>query len=195
MQRKKLFGRASAVAALSFALAAPAGAGTIYSWRTDDGGYAFADDLRRVPEKYRERMETRQSADLAGHPRYTPQDDAAVDAYAKHLEQRLEGLRKRNQRLAEAMAASPRVSGGQDGVTVRVDSDGKPVIDIPSGATGAGGGPVIIEDVLAKPEGSSTTRYNTVIRRGDEVISIVRPANDSQRPYPRSESKLDEGEF
>ena len=78
---------------------------------------------------------------------------------------------------------------------MRVDSDGKPVIDIPNGAAGAGSAPVIIEDVMAKPEGSSTTRRNTVIRRGDEVISIVRPANDSQRPYPRSESTLDEGEF
>ncbi len=195
MQQKRLFGRAGAIAALSFALAAPAGAGTIYSWRTDDGGYAFADDLRRVPEKYRERMETRQSADLAGHSRYTPLDDAASDAYANHLEQRLEALRKRNQRMAEAMAASPRVSGGQDGVTVRVDSDGKPVIDIPSSATADGGGPVIIEDVLARPEGSSTTRYNTVIRRGDEVISIVRPANDSQSPNVRRESSLDDGEF
>ena len=97
--------------------------------------------------------------------------------------------------MAEVMAASPRVSGGQDGVTVRVDSDGKPVIDIPNSATADGGGPVIIEDVLARPEGSSTTRYNTVIRRGDEVISIVRPANDSQSPNVRSESSLDDGEF
>jgi hypothetical protein len=54
---------------------------------------------------------------------------------------------------------------------------------------------VVIEDVMAKPEGSSTTRRNTVIRRGDEIISIVRPYNDSQSANPRSESKLDEGEF
>jgi hypothetical protein len=197
----KHFSRTLTGAAVALALAAPAGAGTLYSWRTDDGGYAFADDLRRVPEKYRDRVETRESASLSGHDRYTPQDDAAVDAYASSLEARLEQLRQRSaaleriiagQAAAAAQAAPAQAPGG---VTVRMDSRGKPVIDIAPGATGQGEAPVVIEDVLGKPEGGIQTRTNTVIRRGDEVISVIRPLHDTQGPYPHNESDLDEGRF
>jgi len=59
-------------------------------------------------------------------------------------------------------------------VTVRVSSDGEPIIDIPQGATG-GDGPVVIEKILAKPENDVRTRSNTVIRQGDEIIAVVRP--------------------
>ncbi len=198
----KLFTRTLTGAAVAFALAAPASAGTLYSWRTDEGGYAFADDLRRVPEKYRDRAEKSESRSLADHDRYTPQDDAAVDAYARALEARLTVLRERSAMLdriiagqapAGAQAAPPPNAAG--GVTVRMDSRGRPIVDIAPGAVEQGGPPVVIEDVLAKPDGSITTRTNTVIRRGDEVISVVRPLHNETRPYARDESSLEDGRY
>ncbi len=192
MKRISILGRTIAGAALSVALAAPAGAGTIYAWRTDDGGYAFADDLRRVPERYRDRVETRQSGNLSEHARYTPQDDEAIARHAAEMERRLDSLRKRNQRLAETLAAS-QVAAGAPGVTVRLDSRGQPIIDVPSGGGRNSGGPVIVEDVLAKPEGASNTRRNTVIRQGDEVIAVVRPLH-TRKPTFKTESEIEAGE-
>ena len=190
---RKTFGRALAGAALSLALAAPAGAGTLYAWRTDDGGYAFADDLRRVPQRYRDRVEVRQSGDLVQHPRYTPQDEAATEAYARDLALHLQALRQRSQAWEDAdEPAAPARADGQ--VTVRMGSDGRPVVDIPQSGS-AGSKPVVIEDILAKPERGVQTRVNTVIRRGDEIIAIVRPENDTQRPSYRDEADLDAGEY
>jgi hypothetical protein len=139
---------------------------------------------------------------LAGHARYTPQDDAAVDAYATALEARLSELRQRSAAL-ERIIAGPAAAGAQavptqaaaGGVTVRMDSRGKPIVDIAPGATQDGGEPIVIEDILAKPEGSMNTRTNTVIRRGDEVISVVRPLHNETRPYARSESSLEDGRY
>ena len=186
-------GRALAALTVAFALAAPAAAGTVYAWRTDEGGYAFADDLRRVPEKYRERVEKQESRSLAGHARYTPEDDAATNRYAEELARHLEGQRRHSAALEQSHTA-PRAAQGGGQVTVRMGSDGKPVVDIPQ-AGYAGAEPVVIEDILAKPERGVQTRTNTVIRRGDEIISIVRPLNDTQRPSYRDESDLDRGEY
>lgn len=198
----KLFTRTLTGAAVAFALAAPASAGTLYAWRTDEGAFAFADELRRVPEKYRDRVEKRETRSLSGHERYTPQDDAAVDAYASALESRLQTLRQRSAALERMIAgqaavgtqaaSAPNAAGG---VTVRMDSRGRPIVDIAPGAVAQGGGPIVIEDVLAKPEGSLNTRTNTVIRRGDEVISVVRPLHNETRPYVRSERSLEDGSY
>jgi hypothetical protein len=193
MKRISILGRTIAGAALSVALAAPAGAGTIYSWRTDDGGYAFADDLRRVPEYYKDRVETRESASLTGHDRYTPHDDAAVAQRAAELDHRVETMRKRNQHLQKMLAATSQANAGSPGVTVRLDSRGQPIIDIPPGGGRNTSGPVIIEDVLAKPDGAINTRRNTVIRQGDEVIAVVRPLH-TQSPSFKTESQIESGE-
>jgi len=190
---RRTLGRALAGAVISVALAAPVGAGTLYAWRTDEGGWAFADDLRRVPERYRDRVEVRQSGDLADHARYTPQDEAASEAYARELARHLEDQRQRSQ--AWEQAAAPEAPARDDEqVTVRMGSDGQPVVDIPQ-ASRAGSEPVVIEDILAKPERGVQTRVNTVIRRGDEIIAIVRPENDTQRPSYPDEAALDAGEY
>lgn len=186
---------AGLVMGLALALAAPAGAGEIYAWRTDDGGYAFADDLRRVPERYRERVEVRQGASVREHERFTPTDDAAMDRYAAGLERRLQDLRRTNARLEEQLEAR-RLARMQrnGGVTVRFSSDGEPILDVP--ADPADGRPVVIEDVLAKPEGGIMTRNNTVIRRGDQVIAVQREDHGLQNPNEiRNEGDLDDGEF
>jgi hypothetical protein len=185
----QLFG----AAALAAALAAPATAGDIYFWRTDDGGYAFADDPKRVPEKYRGRVEIRQSASLADHPRYTPEDDAAQSAYARELEQRLAEMRKLNAELERRVATATAAPAARERVEVRMSSDGEPTIDIPQ--HGVAGEPVVIEDYIALRDGANRTRTNTVIRRGDEVIAVIRKEQPNLSTMHPRESELERGEF
>ena len=46
------------------ALGASAAADTVYSWRTEDGAYAFTDDLQAIPARYRSQVKTRQMTGL-----------------------------------------------------------------------------------------------------------------------------------
>jgi hypothetical protein len=178
----------------SLALAATATAGDIYSWRTDDGGYAFADDPKRVPEKYRSRVEIRPAASLADSPRYTPEDDAAQKAHAEQLALRLESLRRLNANLAAPRAAqAPAAAPANERVEVRMSSDGEPTIDVPQ--NGVSGEPVVIEDYIALRDGANRTRTNTVIRRGDEVIAVIRKEQPNLSTLHPRESELERGEF
>jgi len=182
--------------AVALALAAPAAAGEIYAWRTDDGSYAFADDRRRIPERYRDRVEVRESRSLRDHERFTPADDEAVGVYAAGLEQRLERLRRMNAQMDGQIEAERQARMAQDGgVTVRFSSDGEPIVDVPPGLAGRGGEPVIIEDVIARERGGIRTRTNTVVRRGDEIIAVIRPFDATPRLDHPTEEELDAGEF
>jgi hypothetical protein len=82
--------------ALLVAFTAPAAADPVYSWRTEDGGYAFTDDPKAIPARYRDQATLRESARLRDYPRYTPSDDAATERYAEQLTRRLAHLRAMN---------------------------------------------------------------------------------------------------
>jgi hypothetical protein len=178
---------------LALALGTTATAGDIYAWRTDDGGYAFADDPKRVPEKYRSRVEIRPSASLADSPRYTPEDDAAQKAHAEQLALRLESLRRLNQPALRSAQAPASGAAPAERIEVRMSSDGEPTIDIPQ--TGVAGEPVVIEDFVALRDGANRTRTNTVIRRGDEVIAVIRKEQPNLSTMHPRESELERGQF
>jgi len=181
---------------LALAVAAPATGGELYAWRTDDGGYAFADDLRRVPERYRDRAEVRQTRSLRDHERFTPTDDAQMEAYAAGLERRLEQLRGMNAQMEQRLEAERQARAAHGGrVTVRFDSDGEPVVDVPPGGGAGVGEPVVIEDILARDEDGNRTRTNTVVRRGDEIIAVIRPMATPSNPDFPDEGEVENGEY
>ena len=72
--------RTAAIAAVTLIFALPALAGEIYSWRTEDGAYAFTDDAKAIPPRYRDQVETRKSEGLRDYPRLT-----TVNALASYL--------------------------------------------------------------------------------------------------------------
>ena len=47
-----------------------ASAEEIYTWRTQDGGYAFTDDQKAIPPRYRESVEVRRLEGLEGYERF-----------------------------------------------------------------------------------------------------------------------------
>jgi hypothetical protein len=159
-----------AVAMLSFSL--PALAGEIYSWRTEDGGYAFTDDPKAVPPRYRDQAESRTTTGLSDYARLTAPEAGTTDAYARRLADRLDHLRALNQSLDEAeawSAASAPAGGSLQSLSVKA---GEFNVGVPT--DGQGDGPVVIENVRFRHDGEMATRHNLIIRQGDELLAVIK---------------------
>jgi hypothetical protein len=158
-------------ALLALGLAAPAAAETVYSWRTEDGGYAFTDDEKAIPERYRADAKPRQVGGLSGYERLTLEDPAATSRYAERLAARLDHLRRLNT-PALRPAARPEGSISQT-ISLRTSNkENAPTLDIKTG--GMGDEPIIVETLRARPRNKLVTRDNVVVRQGDRTIAIVR---------------------
>lgn len=163
----------AAAAGFVAALAVPAAADSVYSWRTEDGGYAFTDDPKAIPTRYRDQAKVRETGRLHDYKRYTPADDEASARYSEQLSQRLEHLRAVNQ---PALAVN-RVQGGvaaaeQPQIIMQSANDFEPSVQINQPT---GGEPTVVDTLFTRPEGKIVTRQSTVVRQGDKIISIVRP--------------------
>lgn len=146
-----------------------AGAGTLYSWETEDGTVAYADDWKRVPERYRATAEKRQSESLDGYARYTPQPAAASAEYAARLSARLDHLAKLN-----APAAAPNGSAaaaGQSRILLQTGSSAVPAIEVPSGDAA---GPVVVETKRYKAKGRIVTRHNTTVSQDGKLVAVIK---------------------
>lgn len=206
----------SLLAAAVLLASAPAGAGTLYRWQTESGTLAFADDPKRIPERYRESAEQIQTEGLDGYGRYTPTDSAAQREQAEQLSERLEGLRSQAREgeepaavvvVEEPAAAHPlegiALQSTREGVGRRVvqTEDGPrwrrttrtQVVDQPVPVLGvrpdpASDQPIVTERVRARARDSQVTRHITVVRQGDRVLSVIKPrARQSSVDFPIEE--------
>lgn len=196
--------------------AAPAPAGTLYRWTTEDGTLAFADDARRIPERYREGAEEVQTEGLTGYQRLTPTDAAAQERHAERLAERLEGLREQSgvndepagvivledpagEHPVEGIALqSVRETVGRRRVntangprwrrTTRLQTVDQPVPVLGVTPDPDSDEPVIVERVRARSRDSLVTRHVTVVRQGDRVLSVIKPrARHSTSDWPLEE--------
>ncbi len=172
MRRPRKASRSSVWAALlALGLTTPAAADTVYAWRTEDGGYAFTDDEKAIPERYRADAEVRQMGRLSGYERFSLEDPGATSRYAEQLAARLEHLRSMNAPVVrpEARSAAP----SRQTISLRTGNhEGAPRLDITPGA--AGEEPIIVETLRARPRNKMVTRNNVVVRQGDRTIAIIR---------------------
>jgi hypothetical protein len=158
--------------------AAPAAAREVYSWRTEDGGYAFADDEKSVPARYRDQVEVRTTGDLGSYRRYTPQDDGAIDRYASGLAQRLERLRTFNgggePPAQPSLSATP--APAPNYITLRTGRRNRGGVDltVPDDAAGTDE-PIVVETVRVRREGGAVVQNAQVTKRGGRIISITLP--------------------
>ena len=153
------------------ALATPTLAGTLYKWTAEDGSVAFTDDAKRVPERYRSQVKTIQTGGLDAYQRFTPEDSAAVASQRADLAARLTRLRERS--AVTPVAAPQRAPGGAVSETlVQVNDD--TAVRIP--VTGSDQEPIVVEEVRVLRDGSNFTIHDTVVRQGDKVLMVVRPA-------------------
>jgi len=162
--------------ALLLALTAPAQAGDVYTWRTEDGATAFTDDPKSIPARYRSQVETRQVAALGSYDRYSRQDGAAAERYEQRLAERLERLRALNEGQGSAPSASSSQAAVPGYLTLRAgnrDADGVE-LSMPTGDS-AGEEPIVVETVKMRLHGSAVTQDLQVVRRGDAIIAVRKP--------------------
>lgn len=144
----------------------PALAGEVYSWRTEDGAYAFTDDPKAIPARYRDRAATRTNTSISNYARLTAPESGSTDAYAARLAQRLEHLRGLNRDL--------------DAAGRRTTTPSTPAISIDTGdlnvgvPAGGGDGPLVIENVRFRYKNEMATRHNTVVRKGDTTVAVIK---------------------
>jgi hypothetical protein len=160
--------RAAGIAAATLLFTLPALAGEIYSWRTEDGGYAFTDDAKSIPARYQDQVATRANEGLGSYERLTTPEAGTSADYARRLGDRLDHLRALNRDLDAAYAPRPADSALQ---TLAVQT-GKLNIGVPMDA--AGDGPVVIEKVRFRHKGEMATRHNLVVRKGSEILAIIK---------------------
>jgi len=170
--RSRILTLAGATALLA-ALATPAAADPVYSWRTEDGGYAFTDDPKGIPARYRDQATLRDSARLRDYARYTPSDDAAAERYAEQLTRRLAYLRAVNaQPVARRDAVAVSGSGPTTSLTMQSANNYAPSVEI---SQNTGSEPIVVETLFTRPEGKMVTRQTQVVRQGDQILSILKP--------------------
>jgi hypothetical protein len=142
-------------------------AADVYTWRTEDGGYAYTDDRDQIPARYRAQAKRVPATSLSSYERYTPQDPAATSRYEERLERRLAALRAQNAQPAP-QAAVPSDAASSTSLLVGAGSDTQ--VSVPMTSTGE---PVVVEEVLSKRTGDPRTRRSTVVRQGDRVLTVV----------------------
>lgn len=201
--RVATFGLAIAGAIVWFAAAVPAGAGTLYRWETADGTIAFADQVKRIPERYRaQATEIQTQGSLDDYDRFTPTDATAQADYSERLNQRLESLRAQSDEAAGEGAVLVEERARQhplQGIALQTTREtvGRRLVNTSDGpqwkrttrpqtvdaATPMIGvqpdpdsdEPVIVERMRARSQDSLVTRHITVVRQGDKVLSVIKP--------------------
>ena len=170
--RLRILSCASALAVLVWAGAAAADT-AYYTWQTEEGATAFADDLRSVPEAYRAQAQRRTLGKLSGYKHLTPTDARASQSYEARLDERLAYLREFNAQAAAARSAE-RGSAPSQTIALRTGGDQSPLIELRTGPAAADAGPVIVETLRAHAANRLVTRNNVVVRQGGETLAIVR---------------------
>ncbi len=160
-------------AAFAAALAAPAAADPVYSWRTEDGGYAFTDDAKAIPPRYRDQAQKRELGGLHDYKRFTPTDDAATERYAAQLTSRLEHLRAVNENhVVVSEQGEPHLAQTSSSISLQSANNFEPSVQFDQAT---GGEPLVVDTLFTRPEGKIVTRQTQVVRQGDRIVSVVRP--------------------
>ena len=163
----------------------PAAAGSFYRWETEDGGIAFTDDPKQIPERYRDAAEAIGNPKLDDFERFTPMATSRPAAYADRLEGRLTHLRSLNERTVSPDAVA---APGQPTLALQAGAEGQ---DIQAQlGTGESDEPVVVETVRSRPPGSPVTRHITIVRQGDRVLSVIKPEQLHSKPRAIDEREL-----
>jgi hypothetical protein len=158
--------RVAAVLLTGCLLSTPALAGgTAYHWVTDDGTYAFTDDAKAIPKRYRSQVEKRTLKPLQTYERFTPVETP------RSVAGRAPAVAVPAAAIEPGTAGSGRAPVGPT-VSIRTGDDHSPTIDVSPGTSPE---PVVIEKQRFRPEGSVATRSNTIVSQGDRVLTIIKP--------------------
>jgi hypothetical protein len=156
----------------SLALAAPiAAAADIFAYRTEDGVFAYTDDMKKVPARYAADAVAVRDTQLAAYPRLTVEDTSATREVTSRMEKRLDYLRQMNAASAGQREVAAAAAAGRTVVSVATGNAQAPTIDI---AADAGTGPIVVEPLLTKQTNDARTRRATVVKQGDRTLAVLK---------------------
>ena len=164
------------------AVAAPASAKVVYRWKTDDGVYAFTDDAKRIPQKYRAEAKASSLRPLHAYKKFTPAQRSGTSAYAKRMERSAEEMAKLNARVS---GRSPALRSGapedwpSDEAVLRVGTAGQSQVEVQAGGLGSGE-PIVIEQKRFYVPGLNSTRQDTIVRQGGRILAVTKPLPHQQ---------------
>jgi hypothetical protein len=179
-------------------LAGPAFAGNVWSWRTEDGSFAFTDDSKRIPAKHRAEAKRKSMGKLTRYERFTKLSADVDQPYADRIHERRSELRERTAAVPMgAVAVAPRSdetglafsvsgSGGRYGDGTRV------LLPLAGNQTASDDEPTTIESVRVKPRHSMATRHFTVVKKGDRVVSVIKNELNQRGVNGTPESDFDQ---
>jgi hypothetical protein len=182
---------------VALTLPAVTAGGELYSWRTDDGVYAYTDDPKAVPARYADEVQVVRSAGLSGYARFTRQDGAAARRYADRMARRLEYLRQVNaESVPLPRGYAPSGAPATTTISVATGNEQAPRLDITT-PTGAGHAPLVVEPVTTKPDGWIRTRQTTLVKQGDQTIAVLKGRKRQTNPSTDflDEDDLEQGRY
>lgn len=177
-------------------LTGPALAGNVYSWVTDDGTYAFTDDSKRIPAMHREEARKRPMGKLTHYERYTGVSSTTTKPHADRIRERRVELREMavtapmgvvvgalQSQTPELVYSIPVVGGrGNRGVSLQ-----SPI----GNQVSASSQPTLIENLRVKPRESLATRHWTVVKVGDQIVTLIKDELNQRPLKAKSESDFD----
>jgi hypothetical protein len=161
-------GRMLVILVAGVAIAGPAMAGNVYSWRTQSGDIAFTDEINNVPKRYRDQVVTQPTQALGEYERFSSQVPEASSDYERRLQERLVHLQNLNAFLTPEAADSSDYVGT---ASLRIGGDEGQVLNLTGDASDA---PVIVERIRVMGTGQIATRHDTVVRQGGRTLGIIR---------------------
>ncbi len=160
------------VTALAFVLGASASAGTLYSWKTDDGIFAYTNEKKRIPAKYKGEAQKSQLKSMKSYARFTPGPKIDDMPYGDRIVQRLEVFHAARGEAASSGAGT--YVGPQYYVKLELGQRGD-AIEIPVGSATGDAEPIIVEHVRVRPEsGHMTSRHIRVVKQGDRILAVIK---------------------
>lgn len=176
MTKRKWAARIGAMS-LAFVLGASASAGTLYSWKTEDGTLAYTNEMKRIPARYKGGAAKSNLKSMQSYDRFTPGPKLDETSYGDRIVERLEVLRA-NDTSARTVAGTAIASGGGSSF-VRVNAangmNSSAVVNIPVAAQADDMEPVVIEHVRMKPgKGRMTSRHFKIVKQGDRVLAVIK---------------------
>ena len=176
-------------------LSAPAQAET-YTWRTEDGVYAYTDDPKHIPERYIGQARLVKLRSLQSYERFTAQDTVATNHYSSQLTKRLEYLRALNAAPRYAAPAQATASApAQSAISFSTGGPNDPRLELPIGQSDAA--PIVVEPILAKQTGDFRTRRVTLVKQGGKIIAVLKGNPHHYNPSTDifDEDALEQGDF
>jgi len=193
------FGKILVGSLLVAGLAGPAFAGNVWSWRTDDGAYAFTDDSKRIPAKHRAQAKRKSMGKLSRYERFTEVSVDVEKPYAERIHERRSALREMTETAQMgAVVGAVRPSGRElafaipaSGGRGRAGSGTSIIVPMAGNQTSSDSEPTTIESIRVNPRNSLASRHWTVVKKGDRIVTVIKGELRQRKLDGPSESDFD----